>query len=216
MKFFTIIKENSTRVPGKNFVDLGGIPLWKHVIFELKDQDVYIDTDSKIILDECEDLDWVKAYPRMQHHIDLESDKNFLVSPVLSMIWNFLENYVVDEDEVIVTTHVTSPFIKLKTILEASLKLKEGYDSVVSCTKHQEFSYFKGKPINFNPEVVQKTQDLEPIVMNNGAFFIFTKKTFIKKMNRIGNNPFFYQLSLPELIEIDNLEDLEVARKFID
>ena len=35
-------------------------------------------------------------------------------------------------------------------------------------------------------------------------------------MNRIGNNPFFYQLSLPELIEIDNLEDLEVARKFID
>jgi hypothetical protein len=49
--------------------------------------------------------------------------------------------------------------------------------------------------------------------MSNGAFFIFRKKTFIKYKNRIGKNPFYYELDFPESIEIDNKEDLYLARK---
>ena len=62
--------------------------------------------------------------------------------------------------------------------------------------------------------VVQKTQDLTPIIMGNGAFFIFTKKTFKKYKNRVGGNPYFYPLDFKEAIEIDNEEDFELAEKF--
>ena len=31
-------------------------------------------------------------------------------------------------------------------------------------------------PINFDPKVITKTQNLNPIVQSNGAFFIFKKK----------------------------------------
>ena len=31
-----------------------------------------------------------------------------------------------------------------------------------------------------NPKVISKTQNLDPIVQSNGAFFIFKKKTFMK------------------------------------
>ena len=93
------------------------------------------------------------------------------------------------------------------------MKLYEGYDSVHSVTEHQEFSYYKGNPINFNKGVVQKTQDLEPIIMSNGAFFIFKKKTFKKNNNRIGKNPYFYPITVPESIEIDDDKDWYLAKR---
>jgi len=216
MKFFIIIKEKSERVPNKNFRLLGGIPLWKHLINELKGNDVYIDTDSEKIIEECKELDWVTPYKREQKHIDLETSESFGVSPVLLMIERFLDNFVTDENEIIITPHVTSPFISLKTILKASEKItKYGYDSVQACTEHREFAYLDGSPINFDPEVVQKTQDLKPIIMGNGAFFIFTKKTFKENNNRVGKKPYYYPLDFKESIEIDNMIDLEIAKKFI-
>ena len=86
-------------------------------------------------------------------------------------------------------------------------------DSVQACTEHKEFSYFKGQPVNFNPDVVQKTQDLEPIVMGNGAFFIFTKKTFKENNNITGKNSYFYPITFPESIEIDDKEDWKLAKR---
>ena len=62
---------------------------------------------------------------------------------------------------------------------------------------------------------MQKTQDLEPIIMGNGAFFIFTKKMFKKFKNRTGEKPYFYPLAFPECIEIDNKEDFELAKAVI-
>jgi N-acylneuraminate cytidylyltransferase len=213
MKIFTIIKENSVRVPRKNFLDLGGIPLWKHSINELSDKEIFIDTDSQTILDECKELDWVTAYKREKDFILMENDPDNKISPVLKMIQNFLEKYVDDENEIIVTTHVTSPFLKRSTIDNACSYIGDEFDSVVSCTKHKEFCYFQGSPINFDPRVVQRTQDLEPVFMLNGAFFIFTKRTFIENSNRIGKRPFFYELSYKESIEIDYPEDFELVKK---
>ena len=211
MKFFIIIKEHSERVANKNFLDLGGKPLYKHLLDKLKGEDVFIDTDSENLYESLKNSE-VTCYKRSAECINLEVDSSFKVSPALKMIGNFLEKYVTDENEIIVTPHVTSPFIKLSTIKDAAEKLNEGYDSVLACTEHQEFTYFKGKPVNFNPEVIQKTQDLEPVIMGNGAFFIFTKKIFKENNNRTGQNPYFYPITFPESVEIDNEPDFKLAR----
>ena len=210
MKFFIIIKEKSERLPNKNFLDLGGIPVYKHLLNELKTKDVYIDTDSDTIFNECNTLSKVTCYKRDTKHIKLENNIEFAVSPVLLMIENFLNKYVQDENEVIITPHVTSPYITLKTMLEAT-KMLATYDTVCACTEHKEFTYFKGEAVNFNSNVVSKTQDLEPVVMGNGAFFIFTKKEFMKNKNRTSKNNCFYPITFPESIEIDTLEDFRLA-----
>ena len=212
MKFFVIVKKHSERLQHKNFLDLGGKPLFRHLLDGLNGEDVFVDTDSHVLHNHFKDTS-VNCYMRNQKFIDLEISKNFKVSPVLLMIENFLDNYVEDENEIIITPHVTSPFIKLGTIIEASKKLDEGYDSVQACTEYKEFTYFKGEPVNFNPDVVQKTQDLEPVIMVNGAFFIFTKKTFKENNNRTGKNPYFYPITFPESIEIDDKEDWELAKR---
>tara|TARA_B100000519_G_scaffold185358_1_gene180475 strand:+ start:155 stop:802 length:648 start_codon:yes stop_codon:yes gene_type:complete len=215
MKFFIIIKEKSVRVPNKNFLKLGGVPLWKHLVSELEGESVFIDTDSRSLIDECDNYPFVTAYPRKQKFIDFENDDSLNLSPALMMIDNFLNCYVEDDNEVIITTHVTSPFVKKTTMKEAALKLKEGYDSVQSCVEHQEFFYFNEMPVNFDPKVIQKTQDLKPLIAGNGAFFIFTKKTFKKHKNRTGSKPFFFPLSFRESIEIDTQEDFNLALRFI-
>tara|TARA_R110000772_G_scaffold20466_1_gene56643 strand:- start:7373 stop:8011 length:639 start_codon:yes stop_codon:yes gene_type:complete len=212
MKFFIIIKENSERIPNKNFIKLGDKPLWRHLIDELEDESVYIDTDSSIILNER--IKNVTIYERDIRHVELENDNEFKVSPVLLMIERFLDTYVTDLDELIVTPHVTSPFIKKDTIIKASKYIGE-YETVQACTEHKEFGYYKNNPINFDPSSVSKTQDLDPIIMGNGAFFIFTKRSFMKNKNRSGDNVKFYSLTFKESIEIDYPEDLEIAKKFI-
>ena len=147
MKFFIIIKEHSQRLPNKNFLKLGDKPLYKHLLDELDGENVYVDTDSDFIYSELWNSS-VTCYKRNQEFIDLEVDGDFKVSPVLLMIENFLDKYVTDENEAIVTPHVTSPFIKLSTIREASAYL-DVFDSVQACTEHKEFTYFKGQPVNF-------------------------------------------------------------------
>ena len=216
MKFFIIIKEESKRVANKNFKLLGALPLWEHLIRELSYEDVYIDTDSKLLLENCKKYNHVKAYPREQKFIDYENDSSINLSPALMMIENFLDQHVRDENEIVATPHVTSPFIKKETIKKAALKLDHGCDSVQACVNHQEFCYFEGQPVNFNPTVIQKTQELKPVQLGNGAFFIFTKKTFKKHKNRTGQNPYFYPIKYPESIEIDNLEDFEVAEAYYE
>ena len=47
MKVFTIIKENSERLPNKNFIDVNGHPLWWHLLSELDGMDVTVNTDSE-------------------------------------------------------------------------------------------------------------------------------------------------------------------------
>ena len=216
MKFFIIIKHDSERLPSKNFLVLGNKPLYKHLLDELEGEDVYVDTDS-VPLHESLEQSSVTCYMRDRRFIDLETDSDYKVSPVLLMIDNFLDKYVEDENEIIVTPHVTSPFIKLSTILDASKYLHKPfgrrYDSVQACTLHKEFTYFDGKPVNFDENVVQKTQDLKPVVMGNGAFFIFTKKTFKENNNRTGKNPYFYPLNTIEGIEIDDEDDWNLATR---
>lgn len=174
---------------------------------------MYVDTDSEELFRKIKKYKHVKCYKRDIKHIEQEKNPNGN-SPALSMIERFLTEYVIDLDEPIITPHVTSPFIKLNTILDASKNLSK-FETVQSCTIHKEFAYYEGKPINFDPKIIQKTQNLKPILLGNGAFFIFTKRSFKKYSNRISPMPYFYPISGKESIEIDNLEDFELAQKFI-
>jgi CMP-N-acetylneuraminic acid synthetase len=215
MFFFIIIKHDSERIKKKNFKKINGLELWKYLILTLKKQKVFIDTDSPKIIKDCKKLfPWVTVYLRDKKFVKLEKSRT--ESPTLLMIKNFLIKYVKKNDDVVVTTHVTSPFIKLQTIQKAAKKLNH-YDSVAAVTKDYNFAWLENKkkkliPLNFNPKKISKTQNLNPIIQSNGAFFIFKKKTFMKYNNRIGKNPFYSEINFPESLEIDVDGDLRLAR----
>ena len=217
IKFFIIIKENSERIKNKNFKILKKEPLYMKLVKELINENVYIDTDSDKIFKSINKLNKknIICYKRKQKYINLENSKNYKISPVYLLIENFLNNYCNDND-IVVTTHVTSPFIKKKTIYKALNYLNKGFESVSAATYHYEFGLIKNKKkfteINFNNKIVNKTQDLNPIILLNGAFFIFTKKTFLKNKSRYSKKHYYYEIKYPESIDINYYEDLVMAR----
>ena len=214
MKFFIIIKHRSERIKGKSFLKIGKYPLWEHFLKKFKSTDqVFIDTDSSEI--------YKKGKIKFKNFYFYKREKKFVQyenkgerSPVLLMIKNFLNKYVNNENEIIVTTHITSPFIERKYFIDAADNLKN-YEFVHSVTSHKEFAWIKKKKItkklNFG-KVVKKTQNLDPILFSNGAFFIFKKKNFLKYNNRLGKKNFFYEIGFPQSLELDNYTDLNLMK----
>ena len=96
IKFFIIIKEKSERIKNKNFQILNKLPLYKHLLYELKDETVFVDTDSKKILKEQikdKKLSKINFYFREKKFIEMENSKTFKLSPAYLMIKNFLDKY---------------------------------------------------------------------------------------------------------------------------
>ena len=220
-KVFTYIKESSSRIPSKNFKPLGSKELWRHLIDKLLNYELYIDTDSEKLIEKINQeprYDKIISYKRKKEFIDQENDMENKLSPALDMIDNFIDQYVEDDEEIIVNTHVTSPFLTEKTIDKAINKLKEGYEFVHSVSVIQDFAWLSNSlnPINFNPKVIQRTQDLEKIFVSNGAFFIFRKKDFKKYNNRLGKKNFLFELNSIESVEIDDYDDWLLAERVIN
>ena len=216
-KIFITIKENSQRVKKKNFIRFkNNTPLFKILIYKLNKFKIYIDTDSKKIMKSINNDKLIKnttVYLREKKFINMENDGK---SPGPYMIENFLKKFVQDQNEPIIHAHVTSPFLKQKTLIDAIQFMNKGYDSVTSCNKIRKIAFLKDKkfkPINFKFENQHaRTQNLNPIYVLNSAFFIFRKKFFMKKLNRISKNNYFYQLKFPEYIDIDEKEDVIISR----
>jgi len=210
MKIFIPIKKHSERVPNKNFRAFGRCPLYRHMIQKLKGLGrIFIDTDAPHY--------WFMHIAYANIYTRPASLRGGGV-PVNLLIKNFLENYVDDDYETIVQTHVTSPFLKIETLRDAISKfefMQPNYRMpLMSVTRIQDRCWAEGRPkrpINHDPFELVPTQELEPVYVENSAFYIFTKRTFMEYEHRAGSNPTFYPLGWPENIDINTEEDWELC-----
>jgi CMP-N-acetylneuraminic acid synthetase len=67
------------------------------------------------------------------------------------------------------------------------------------------------QPLNFDSGYVSRTQDLKPVFVSNGAFFIVTKKSFSAERRRIVPPVKFFELTAIEALEIDYEDDFILA-----
>ena len=72
--------------------------------------------------------------------------------------------------------------------------------------------WYKGKPFNYDLTDIVRTQELEPVYMETGAFFIFRKEVFTKLHRRIGEHPYIYEIGQFEAVDIDTQEDFDFAK----
>ena len=220
MKIFTIIKENSERVPGKNFRNLGDKPLWKYALEKFSQYEIFVNTDSDLILSEIEDMRGelkITGIRRAPKHISWEEQSKDLGSPVVDMFIDFAKYFCVDED-IITLTHVTTPFLTPETLADAASYLDDGYATVHSVTMKRDVCWQKkgdkNISLNHQEKKVARTQDLQPFYFSNGAFFIIRKSTLLKYEDRIVEPCYLYPLSDFEGIEIDTEFDWKVAKSF--
>ena len=175
---FVPIKMNSQRLPHKNILPLGEHALCWYIfdtLLNVKEIDeVYVYcSDDRIV-------DYIPPnviYKKRSEQLDGDLVKGY------DIYKSFINEVNAD---VYILAHATSPFIKSETIHNALLNvLYNGNDSAFSAQRIQTFSWFKGKPLNYQFEDVPRTQDIEPVLVETSAFYIFKKEVFKKYLKNI-------------------------------
>mgnify|MGYP003333064711 FL=1 len=132
------------------------------------------------------------------------------------MLFDFCQT--IDKSEIVVLTHITSPFLKKETLFDAINMLQNHHKakSIHSVLVIQDFAWLKNgsevKPVNFFTNRVQRTQDLPPILVSKGAFFIAKASDILRQRKRLPQPLIFFPLNHNQAIEIDSFEDLEFAK----
>ncbi|RWY48116.1 acylneuraminate cytidylyltransferase family protein [Mucilaginibacter gilvus] len=196
------MRHSSERVPGKNYRDFAGKPLFHHVVgtlleCELIDK-VIIDTDSPTVIEQTK-----KVFPEV---IVLERPEHLRDGsiPMNDVLMNSINQV---PSEFYLQTHSTNPILSAKTVAAGIKKFFEVYpmyDSLFSVTrKNVRYWDSLARPINHNPNILLRTQDLPPIFEENSCMYLFTKEILAKKHNRIGDRPYLFEMMEEEAQDID-------------
>ncbi len=196
------MRHSSERVPGKNYRDFAGKPLFYHVVDTLLScktiDQVVIDTDSLIVKEQCQiHFPSVLVLERPEHLRDGAIPMNDVLLNCINQV----------PSQFYLQTHSTNPILTAQTLnngIEKFFELYPMYDSLFSVTrKHVRFWDSLARPINHNANILLRTQDLPPIFEENSCFYLFTKAILEKKHNRIGDRPFLYEIPEAEAQDID-------------
>ena len=204
------MRHSSERVPGKNYRDFAGKPLFFHVVESLLGcrsiSNVIIDTDSPVIIELTQ-----KHFPdvivqeRPEHLRDGSIPMNDVLLNAISKV----------PADFYLQTHSTNPILRSETIetaIQKFLSLYPMYDSLFTVTRRNvRFWDVLARPINHNQNILLRTQDLPPVYEENSCLYLFTKEILLEKHNRIGNRPFLFEIPEIEAQDIDVELNFKVA-----
>lgn len=203
------MKGHSERVPNKNIRPLGGRPLYRWIVDTLLDvpavTTIAIDTDSQKIAEDIQG-----NYPSVRiiwrPH---ELRGNFV--PMHDIL-----SYDVDQvdEKVYLQTHSTNPLLQAETVSAAidAFLGSPAHDSLFTVTELQTRLYWKdGRPVNHDPAVLLRTQDLPPVLEENSCLYLFTQGVMDATGQRVGQRPQLFPIPREQAVDIDEEFDFVVA-----
>lgn len=204
------MRHSSERVRGKNYRPLGGRPLFHHIVGALSAcseiAEVVIDTDSDLIK-----ADVASSFPEVRV-IDRPTELLGGEVPMTAVLAHDVS--VVDAD-LYLQTHSTNPLLRSETIwgaIRAFLDRRDEHDSLFTVTPLQVRLWTPaGKPINHDPNVLLRTQDLEPVMEENSCLYLFDRPTLERTGRRIGERPLLFPVERDEAWDIDDESDWRIA-----
>lgn len=204
------VKEKSQRVPNKNLRKLDNKPLYSWLLDTLVSIDEI--TEILISIEGCSLLKKIESDYRNSNRIHVfERDEDLIghETPMTDII-NSLVEY--STTNTILNTHVTNPFLSKSSIKSAIDLFNKEQKPVFSVNSYQSRFYDKAlNPINHNLNELKQTQDLDIMYEENSCLYIFDKKEFFLNKVRIFSNSIAYPLNKIEAIDIDTLEDWDLA-----
>lgn len=203
------IKFNNRRLPGKNIKPLGGKPLMQHIqetLLQVKGIDeIYVYCSDEGVKEYL--LPGI-CYLQRPQSLDQDSTK---INEVLA---SFAQAKKAD---LYLLTHATAPFIKAESIQKGIDAVKsDNYDSAFAVIRQQDFLWQNGKPLNYDLSAIPRTQDLVPIYRETCGFYLYTYWQIVEQNRRIGDKPYFVEVSEIEAVDIDEQEDFDLAEAIVN
>jgi N-acylneuraminate cytidylyltransferase len=203
----------SKRLPDKNIMLLGGIPLIAHSINYAKEvgfKNIIVSTDN-IKIKEVANEFGAKVLDRPDY---LSTDE----SPTVDAVKHVIEN-ISDKFEFVVLLQPTNPLRPIDLITKAFQSITDAkYSSLMTVT--QTYRKF-GKIINnrflpYNYSIGQRSQDLDPLYYENGLLYI-AKVDLVLKGKLVGDKNFSLIIDHPfATVDIDNKHDFEHAEFILE
>jgi CMP-N-acetylneuraminic acid synthetase len=165
-----------------------------------------IDTDSPLIL-----KDAAKNFPAVR----LIERPEYLRSGETPMNEVLLHDVTQIDADWYLQTHSTNPLLSAGTVTKAIdtfLNKLPDHDSLFTVTCIQSRFWDKtAKPINHDPNILLRTQDLPPIFEENSNIYIFNRGNLKSRNNRIGQRPLMFEIDRLEALDIDEESDFQIA-----
>jgi|TARA_A100001201_G_scaffold18196_5_gene20673 N-acylneuraminate cytidylyltransferase len=201
------VRKGSERIVNKNIKPFNDTSLLENKIKILKNvnnlDEIVVTTDCDKMFSLAEQLG-VKAITRPEYYTsnDCPGSENL----------EFIATQV--ETDYILYTPVTSPLVKSETyedIINTFRNLDDKYDSVVSMNYLKDFLWENDKPLNYDPLNCPRSQDMESIFRLNFGACLLPRETMIKNKYVVGDNPYWYELTETEGVDVDVPFDFNIA-----
>lgn len=202
---FIPIKMNNERLPGKNTKEFSnGRPLVSYILETLKHtngiDEIYV---------YCSNPSIQKFIPEGVKYLQRDEYLDKSTTSFNEVLKYFARDV---EADIYLLTHATAPFISKDSFEKGIEAVKSGnYDSALTVEKLQEFLWKDGKPFNYNPSSIPRTQDLEPYYTETCGMYIYTSDLIKNEGRRIGHRPFLVEVSKIEACDINNPDDFLLA-----
>jgi CMP-N-acetylneuraminic acid synthetase len=204
------MRHSSERVEGKNYRNFCGNPLFCRILTSLSScslvSRIVIDTDSPTIREYT-----AREFPR----VIIIDRPDHLRSGDVPMNDVLLHDVKLINADFYLQTHCTNPLLRSETIskaIELFLQKRGTYDSLFSVTPVQVRLWDKlCRPLNHNPSVLLRTQDLPPVFAENSCLYIFSRQSLKESGSRIGRRPLMFKIERCEAWDIDDEIDFRIA-----
>lgn len=206
---FIPVRGGSKSIPLKNIKEICGKPLvyWTvKAANECKEIDkVYVATDSDKIRETVDSFNFEKV-----EVIGRSAESASDTASTESAMLEFAEKYDFDN---IVLVQATSPLLQSKDLDNGFNEFyKEGTDSVLSTVRQKRFNWKideKGNAIPTNYDVFKRPrrQEFDGYLVENGAFYITSKKELLETKNRVSGNIKAVEMNEDTFFEIDEPSD---------
>lgn len=204
------MKGHSERVPGKNLRLFAGRPLYHWIVTSLLAVEpvaaVVVDTDSPDIAD-----DVAKTFPE----VEIRERPSDLLGDEVPM-HDIVARIVAERSsgDVFLQTHSTNPLLTPETITRAvdAFFGPGDHDSLMGVTELRTRLYSSdGRPLNHDPEVLLRTQDLDPVLEENSNLYLASRQVISSTGRRVGPNPLLFPIDRHEAVDIDEEIDFVIA-----
>lgn len=206
---FIPVRGGSKSIPLKNIREIAGKPLVYWVTKAASDcpeiDVVYVATDSDIIKETVEGfaIDKVNVIGRSSENAsDTASTESAMIE--------FAEEYEFDN---VVLIQATSPLLTADDLSGGFTQFKkQDTDSVLSVVRQKRFFWATddrgvAHPTNYDVFHRPRRQDFDGCLVENGAFYITSKKMLLESQNRVSGTIRTYEMDESTYFEIDEPDD---------
>jgi CMP-N-acetylneuraminic acid synthetase len=214
---FIPVRGGSKSIPLKNIKMIAGKPLIYWALKAAQDcnkiDKVFVSTDSLEICNVVNSLNFNKAV-LISRSYETATD----IATTESAMLEFAEKYNFDH---IVLLQATSPLTTSADLENGILKYcTEKYDSLLSVVKQKKFIWQindKGfaEAKNYNYFIRPRRQEFDGFYVENGAFYITSRKNLLKYKNRLSGNIGIFNMDNTSYYEIDEPDDFIILEQLL-